>query len=63
MRSQRCSRNWIRNEDGVCPRKLEFVKDVTESQVGLHEKDLDQTELLLRKLDPGCSRELHVTEL
>lgn len=29
MLSQSCSRNWIRNEDGVCPRKLEFVKDVT----------------------------------
>jgi len=63
MRSQSCSRNSIRNEYGVRPRKLEFVNDVTDSQVGLHEKDLDQTELLLRKLDPGCSREPHVTEL
>ena len=63
MRSQSCSRNSIRNEYGVRPRKLEFVKDVTDGQVGLHDKDLDQTELLLRKLDPGFSREPHVTEL
>jgi len=51
-RSQSCSRNSSGDEDGVCHQKLEFVKD-----------GLDQTELLLRKIDSGCPRQPHVTEL
>jgi len=59
MRSQSCSRNTARKVDGVCPQKTDFVKEVTNNQVGL--QNLDQTELLLRNLNSGCSRE--VTEL
>jgi len=44
-------------EDDVCPQKLEFVKEVTNNQA----EHLEGTELLLRKLDSGRSRE--VTEL
>jgi len=59
MRSQSHSSRMLRkeDEDEVCPQKLEFVKEVTNNQA----EHLKGTELLLRKLDSGHSRE--VTEL
>jgi len=58
MRSQSHSSRMLRKEDDeVCPQKLEFVKEVTNNQA----EHLKGTELLLRKLDSGHSRE--VTEL